>query len=241
MSTGRSVDLTGQRFARLTVKKPAPPGKYGSRWAVTCDCGTTKVVYGRDLRIGDTKSCGCLKAQKAAERSRARAAPEHLPERFWARVAKTDGDGCWEWQGSRNRAGYGRFGFRQTPTHRLAWELTNGPISDGLFVCHRCDNPPCVRPDHLFLGTHADNMNDMDAKGRRRRGEKHHGWGKPGPGRGENNRHAKLTPAQVEEIRQRYAAGAKRLDLASEYGLHRSTILKIGTGISWKSIPMESV
>ena len=79
-------------------------------------------------------------------------------------------DGCVEWPRGRSRSGYGQLRSEdRTPwlAHRLAWTLTNGPIPDGLLVCHRCDNPPCVNPEHLFLGTHVDNMRDMVQKGRR--------------------------------------------------------------------------
>ncbi len=87
-------------------------------------------------------------------------------ERFWARVAKTDT--CWEWQGARLPTGYGRVTFdgENTSAHRAAWILTKGPIPDGQHVCHTCDNPPCCNPLHLFLGTHRDNMQDAQRKGR---------------------------------------------------------------------------
>jgi DNA-binding Xre family transcriptional regulator len=95
-------------------------------------------------------------------------------EHFWSQVRKTDGDGCWEWQGWRHKFGYGsvQLTFRgpSIAAHRAAWMLTNGPIPTGMQACHKCDNPPCVRPDHIFLGTCFDNMRDKVAKGRQHRG-----------------------------------------------------------------------
>lgn len=90
-------------------------------------------------------------------------------ERFWSKVEKTDG-GCWLWQAARISGGYGvmgiRGGQRNVLAHRFSWELHRGPIPDEFFVCHRCDNPSCVRPDHLFIGTALDNSRDMMNKGR---------------------------------------------------------------------------
>ena len=98
-------------------------------------------------------------------------APRPVSVRFWPRVTK--GDGCWEWQGARSNLGYGRVrgeDGRTRQTHHIAWELVFGPIPSGLVVMHICDNPPCVRPNHLRLGTVAENNADMTAKGRRRSG-----------------------------------------------------------------------
>lgn len=87
-----------------------------------------------------------------------------LSERFWPKVEKTDG--CWLWTANTRPNGYGLFG--SVGAHRVAYELCVGPIPSGMYVCHRCDNPACVRPDHLFVGTQLDNMRDMVTKGRGR-------------------------------------------------------------------------
>jgi hypothetical protein len=92
-----------------------------------------------------------------------------LEDRFWAKVDKS-GE-CWVWTGSRNWAGYGYLGAvrghgRQLAAHRVSWELANGSIPEGLHVLHHCDNPPCVRPEHLFVGTRSDNLSDAGRKGR---------------------------------------------------------------------------
>lgn len=95
-----------------------------------------------------------------------------LEERFWNRVAIRSG--CWEWLGPRNKAGYGSLQWlnESTNSHRVAYKLANGEIPAGLYVRHKCDNPPCCNPTHLFLGTCSDNAQDMVAKGRARKGKR---------------------------------------------------------------------
>lgn len=149
-------------------------------------------------------------------------------EEFWNKVAKSEG--CWEWQGSRNgqRKGYGSFWYRgrHHRAHRFAWTLANGEIPPGLLVCHRCDNPPCVRPDHLFLGTNEDNMADMRAKGRARNGQKC----------GEMNSNAILTAAQVKELRQLRDAGYSFRSIAARMGLSKATVIAAARGETWASV-----
>lgn len=130
------------------------------RWRCRCKCGTTKEVKISTIVSGRSRSCRAC-ADKAAKPS--------LEDRFWPRVQKTDG--CWLWTGPKNQFGYGhmnsgRYHGNVRSSHRVSWLIHFGPIPPGLFVLHRCDNPPCVRPDHLFLGTQSDNLADMRAKGR---------------------------------------------------------------------------
>lgn len=88
---------------------------------------------------------------------------------FWTRVDLTSTDGCWPWTGSHGTTGYGQLqiGGQKIGAHRRAWELTFGPIPEGMYICHHCDNPPCVRPDHLYVGTASDNNHDAVVRGRR--------------------------------------------------------------------------
>lgn len=151
--------------------------------------------------------------------------------RFWDRVRRVhDASSCWEWTGHRLPKGYGQLKAPggQTRAHRISYEMANGPIgSSDLFVCHRCDNPPCVRPSHLFLGSNEDNIQDAMQKGRligKRPSERH-------PSR-------KLTPDQVLYIREQLnspkpGTGAA---LAREFGVHPSTISSIGKWEIWRGL-----
>lgn len=158
-----------------------------------------------------------------------------LADRLWEKVDKS-GD-CWVWTASsRNNQGYGLIntGGHDGPVrlaHRVAYELTSGPIPEGMEVCHRCDNPLCCRPDHLLLGTHAENMRDMGDKGRAATAtlDLH----RP-RFRGVAHGQAKLSGEQVREIRTRYAAGGVRqTDLAREYGVTQMAISRVVRGASY--------
>jgi len=143
-------------------------------------------------------------------------------KRFWALVDVGGADECWEWVAGKNRGGYGQFVFggRQQSAHRLAWQFTYGHIPEGLCVCHRCDNPGCVNPYHLFLGTPADNSLDAARKGRMTRGEA--------------ISHSKLTEDEVLEIRRLLTASEKiQRDIAKDFRVSDATISMIKTGKIW--------
>lgn len=151
------------------------------------------------------------------------------PERiavFWTKVAK--GDGCWEWTGKHTGKGYGLFwnGKVSAPAHRYAWIIANGPPPDGMFVCHRCDNPKCVRVDHLFLGTNADNIADRTAKGRQAKGERSGG--------------ARLNPDLVRAIRARSKVDTYAV-LAEKFGVSRNAVKYVVTGMSWDHVDRETL
>lgn len=118
-----------------------------------------------------------------------------IAERFWEKVSFSEG--CWEWQGAVFDRGYGVFRAhgKNIRAHKYSYAMKNGQIPDGMFVCHKCDNPRCVRPEHLFLGTPADNVKDMMAKGRARFP------GAKNPRRKERHHFAKLGELQVQRIR----------------------------------------
>lgn len=146
-------------------------------------------------------------------------------ESFWSRVAKSDS--CWLWQGGTNHEGYGRISFenKQRYAHQVAYLITYGAIPSGLFVLHTCDNPLCVRPNHLYLGTHQDNMNDRKNRGGYATGENHYIHKHPEIVQGERNGRAKISNQTAQEIHRRYVSeGIRQVDLAKEYNLSQAQI-----------------
>jgi len=151
------------------------------------------------------------------------------PSRFqkFLRNFKVMESGCWEWVKSKSPGGYGSFSVfrRQVSASRASWIINNGEIGPGLCICHKCDNPPCVNPNHLFVGTVIDNVNDRHFK---KRDAKQCGESHPG---------VKLKSKEVFEIRMKFKTGRfTKTDLGKEFGVHRAMIRRIVTGIGWKSL-----
>jgi endogenous inhibitor of DNA gyrase (YacG/DUF329 family) len=184
-------------------------------WPRRCaECGIEFVAPRARFRFC-SRRCG---AQASVRARRARFWPQ-----FWKRVAKSD-DGCWLWTGVRGNDGYGQASINgaMDRAHRVVWAATHGPIPAGLQVCHHCDQPLCVRPEHLFLGTAGDNYVDSRAKDRNSRGSR--------------NGHAKLTEAQVAAMR----AGPRRRGnpqrWAQRYGLSVRHMKRILSGRAWRHV-----
>lgn len=210
-------DWIGTRNGKLVVlhQEPRNSGDRGAWFKVQCDCGTKKSVSRANLER--TMTCGsaiCLHGDLLERLER-----ESMPE---------PNSGCWLWLGCLLR-GYGVMSVnnKQQKAHRVSYELNKGKIPRGLFVCHRCDNPCCVNPDHLFLGTSAENTADKVAKGRQANG--------PRLGRtqtGSHNANAQLTETQVAAIRA--ATGIFQKELAKQYGVSQSHISLIKRGGAWQ-------
>jgi len=160
-----------------------------------------------------------------------------IEDRFWSKVSKTDT--CWIWLGATSK-GYGRFAITRRKTvraHRFSFELTNGPLPDGMCALHKCDNPGCVRPDHLFAGSDADNAADRGAKGRTAAGDRSGARTKPeARPRGSAHVRARLTEAQVSVIKSRVREGSTQRELAREFGVAEQTVNHIVVGRTWKQV-----
>lgn len=148
----------------------------------------------------------------------------NLPQRFWDKVNKTDG--CWLWTAGKFHYGHGQFWLNESRpnerAHRLAWEDRNGPIPEGLCVCHKCDTPACVNPDHLFLGTQGDNNADRNAKGRTCIGTRHPS--------------SKLTEDAVRKIHSLREARLSQRRISKAVGVSQTLVWRVLSGRSWGQV-----
>lgn len=162
-----------------------------------------------------------------ARKNQDRKAPDHLAARLANGLDAAHEGECWVWTRTKNNHGYGtlRVNGRHMYCHRLAYELGKGPITSGLHVLHSCDNPACINPAHLELGTQSKNMTDCHARGRSRI---------PSPRKkGESNGAAKLTGKDVQKIKATLAKGMSQRLIASQFGVSQSLISKIKVGALW--------
>lgn len=157
--------------------------------------------------------------------------PHRVLEKFLSLIEINIETECWEWQGVKNELSYGIFCTNKLKirAHRYAWELFRQPIPSGLFLCHHCDNPACINPDHMFVGTQADNVKDMEKKGRRRN--------KPQPG--EKNYFAKLNEEQVRTIFF-YKGHMSAKEMATLFHITTAAIWFIWSGRTWKHLNLLS-
>jgi len=210
-------DLLNQRFSRLLVIEKLPSKNGRALWMCLCDCGNEKEVSSKHLISGGTNSCGCFRSENSSTLRTNSAIP--FKDRLLAMPS-----GCIEWQGSKDKDGYGTFrsGKRDHKAHRFAYEKAFGIIPKGMLVCHTCDNPSCCNPEHLFLGTPRDNSNDCVNKGRQAKGV----W----------NANAKLTDHIVCLIREMYKSGKTQQEIADIFGLFQTTVSRIVRGVAWKHV-----
>lgn len=220
---GRFQDLTGLVVGRLTVVSFGGIGKaHQSLWNCLCECGTKTVKYGYDLKrpYRYPRACGRCSVSRAAEITD----PRHR-ERILRSIVVTS-DGCWEWNRRRDKDGYGQLTIKGRPygAHVVSYVIHAGDVPPNMFVLHKCDNPPCCNPEHLFLGTHDDNVRDRDSKGRQAHGEGH--------GR------AKLTADDVRQIRQLRSTERRTFkSLSEQFGVSTALISNIVNGHLWRCVP----
>lgn len=161
---------------------------------------------------------------------RIRSTPELSEERFWAKVDKRTDEECWNWMGFKTKAGYGQLTVCQQLlyAHRFSWELKNGKVPEGRYLCHKCDNPSCVNPEHLYAGTQKDNMKDMSIRKRFSHPE-------TTLAHGARNGNAKLTEEEVRKIRNEYVPyKVTQRRLAEKFNISEATVKKIIAGKLWK-------
>ncbi|MES2409010.1 MAG: HNH endonuclease signature motif containing protein [Patescibacteria group bacterium] len=213
----------GMKFKRLTLlEKFREDGR--TKWKCRCECGVEKTIRSTDVKR--LTSCGCYNQEM---RSRPHGSIQQRIVKFSDYDAKTE---CWNWIGAKNGSNYGQMGminsekkFKTMLAHRISYQEFIGEIPCGLFICHKCDNPSCVNPEHLFCGSHQDNIDDRERKGRN------------GTVLGEKNPNCKHSKSDILEIRSLYKSGISSRKLAKMFGYKgHQNILRIVSGKSWKNL-----
>jgi len=190
-----------------------------------CECGCgqiTPISKNTDVKRGIVKG----QHTRFCIGHRLISTPEKM---FWKNVTKGDPNECWEWQGYINDSGYGQFRCGNGAllrAHRISYEIHKGAIPDGLIILHKCDNPRCVNPDHLSVGTHADNIHDMDQKGRRINS----------PHYGESHGMSKLTAELVRQIRDLADSGISYEEIGRRFAISANHAGRIAKRESWAHI-----
>jgi hypothetical protein len=192
-----------------------------------CGCGQrTKIAKRTNLKRGYRRG----EPLPFCHQHRLRVEPRSVSARFWSKVEIAGPDDCWPWTGSTQHSGHGKFQASRegepkllVMAHRWAYEFAHGPIPNGMVVRHRCDNPHCVNPAHLEVGTQLDNIADMHARGRAYI---------PDPPRllGESNPQSKLTDEEVSRLRSEASAGARQVNLARRFGISKAQVCRIVSG-----------
>lgn len=217
-----SVHIAGEygaEIARLASNfNTEPEQNHSDFWGKGTARGCSSAVE-RPVHIGKVRSS--ILRTPTTHRRFLSITQEGFADYFWSRVAVGAPAHCWPWKLSLNGDGYGqtKVGDRYWTASRLAFELANGPVPQHFLVCHRCDNPSCCNPAHLYAGTKGDNERDKFKRGRT-----HKGMANPG---------RKLTQDQVDNIRRLFAQGETNIAIGKMMGVHHSTISKIRTGASW--------
>ncbi len=208
------IDLTGHRSGKLLIKgfshRKVTNRCHQYFWNCICDCGNEKAIRRDALVEKRVISCGCIQINTY----------EYM--KTYLQALPVTMEGCKLWNKWIEKNGYGRINVerKKWSTHRLSYHLFKGPIPSDMFVCHKCDNPKCVNPDHLWLGTSEDNMKDMVKKDRQMQHENHY--------------RAKLSKMDVIEIRKQHANLMN--ELATRYQISRGNLVSIISKKSWKGI-----
>lgn|GEM_PF-1590971 len=245
----RRLNLAGRIFGLLRVIAPVlmhKPGK--TYWQCVCQCGKEVAVRGTSLTKNVTQSCGCLRKNKIMEerlllieRLIRRVSIRNKPKKG-LRLGRAAND-CWEWMGPVSKVGRPKVLYRgrHISAARASYIAFNGDISQGLFVCHSCDNPKCLNPRHLWLGTAADNSADMVKKGRQARGERNGAKIHPDRlKRGSLNPQSKINESNVKDIINLYTIDKlSSTIIAKRFKISSSTVLSVVNKKTWRHVKKD--